>query len=115
MIKSIFSHFMLVLLLLCMACSKIPLPSDKLEYEGTWEGKGHLLIINRDGGILSVRQFGSKTVTINGRLRGFQGDNFEVGPMFFSTTFEVNNPPNRKIDGKWYMVVDGVELIKKPR
>ena len=48
---------------------------------------------------------------IEGPLKGFDGDNIEVGIGPFSTKFIVSNPPHEDA-GKWKMMVDGVELVR---
>ena len=58
-----------------------------------------------------LRVNGKRSLRINGPLKNFNGDDFIVGVLFLTTTFEVHRPPY--LDGDdWYMVIDGVELRK---
>ena len=111
-----FYRFVLVLVaagFICLTagCNSIPVPEEKRSYVGTWEGIGFHLTIHEDGGIDYRRVKGKSTTTINGPLKSFEGDDFVVGMLFITTTFEVQHPPY--LDGEdWFMVVDGVELKK---
>lgn len=101
----------LILCFLC-ACSK-PLPDDKQTYVGEWQDdhKTTLLIIHASGDINYERKVGVATTTINAPIKEFNGNDFIVGVWFFTTDFKVTEPPEKR-QGKWRMVVDGVELIK---
>ncbi|MCP4499760.1 MAG: hypothetical protein GY822_07340 [Deltaproteobacteria bacterium] len=57
------------------------------------------------------RSTGNNTTTIQGPLKEFIGDDFEVGIWMFSAQFQVSQAPIEK-DGKWQMVVDDVPLTK---
>lgn len=99
-----------LLFLLLIACSN-PLPPEKMNYVGEWQGIGMDLVITADGSVGYERyQEGSKT-EINAPLQAFDGNNFIVGVGFISTTFEVSKPPYQD-DGIWRMTVDGVELTR---
>jgi len=96
---------------LIVGCNMIPVPEEKKAYVGTWEGVGFHLTIHEDGGIDYRRVKGKSTTTVTGPLQDFIGDDFVVGVLFVTTTFEVQHPPY--LDGDdWFMVVDGVELKK---
>jgi len=69
------------------------------------------LHISQDGRVKYKRIRGSQTTSVDGPLKDFDGDNFEVGVWKMSTTFVVSNPPYQEA-GRWKMVVDGVELTK---
>jgi hypothetical protein len=69
------------------------------------------LLITADGSIRYRRLRGGATTSIEGPLKGFAGDNFDVGVGPFSTTFVVSKPPFDE-GGEWKMVVDGVELTR---
>ena len=72
---------------------------------------GFHLAISDSGGVNYRRVNGNRSTTISGPLKNFEGDDFIVGMLFFTTTFEVHKPPY--LDGDdWFMVVDGVELRK---
>lgn len=57
---------------------------------------------------------GNVTTSVNGPLKEFVGDDFVVGVLFMTTTFNVSSPP-AEIDGVWKMTVDGVELIRREK
>ena len=96
--------------MLLVACSK-PLPEDKLTYAGDWHSKEMELLILPDGTVAYKRLKSGGATSINGPIKKFEGNNFVVGIWFFTTTFEVAEPPV-EIDGNWQMVVDGVRLTK---
>ena len=111
-----FYRFVLVLVVagfICLVagCNSIPVPEEKRAYVGTWEGVGFHLTIDEDGGIDYRRVKGKSATTVTGPLKSFKGDDFVVGVLFITTTFEVQHPPYLEGDD-WFMVVDGVELKK---
>lgn len=69
------------------------------------------LLILQDGSVDYKRLKKGATVSVTGPIKEFQGDNFVVGIAFFKTTFKVSTPPYQE-NGKWKMVVDGIELTK---
>jgi len=69
------------------------------------------LLITQDGSIRYNRINGGVTTSLEGPLKGFDGDNFEAGIGPLSTVFVVSKPPFQE-EGVWKMVVDGVELTK---
>jgi hypothetical protein len=101
---------MLALLGALLGCAK-PVPAEKSAYVGEWQAKAMYLLITQDGSVRYKRLKGSTTTSINAPLKGFDGDNFEVGIGPLATTFVVSKPPYQ--DGeRWKMVVDGVELTR---
>ena len=96
---------------LLIGCNSIPVPEEKKSYIGTWEGVGFHLSITENGGVDYRRVNGKRSIRITGPLKNFNGDDFIVGVLFFSTTFDVNQPPYLEGDD-WFMVIDGVELKK---
>ena len=96
--------------LLLAACGE-PLPKDKLDYAGEWEGPQVYLLITPNGRCVYERRRGSGNVSIDAPIQRFEGDNFVVGLGPIATTFIVTKPP-RLADGKWTMTVDGVELTR---
>lgn len=91
-------------------CGK-PVPPDKSAYVGEWQEKTMYLLITQDGSVRYKRLKGGATTSVDGPLKGFAGDNFEVGIGPMATTFVVGKPPYR--DGeKWKMTVDGVDLVR---
>ncbi len=69
------------------------------------------LLITQDGSIRYKRLKSGVSTSVEGPLKGFDGDNFEAGIGPLSTTFVVSKPPYQE-EGVWKMVVDGVELTK---
>jgi hypothetical protein len=100
-----------ILMLLLVACAK-PVPEDKKAYIGEWKAPGMYLLILDDGSVKYQRIKGGGSVSVNGPLKEFNGDNFLVGVGPFTTTFVVAKVP--ALEGStWKMVVDGVELTKQ--
>jgi hypothetical protein len=91
-------------------CTK-PIPAEKTAYVGEWQEKTMSLVINEDGTVQYRRVKGAATTSINAPLKGFAGDNFEVGVGPMATTFVVSKPPYQDGDN-WKMVVDDVTLVK---
>jgi len=98
-----------IALVLC-SCAK-PVPPAKASYIGEWKHPAMYLLLTQDGSVRYKRMQGGAKTSIEGPLKGFQGDNFEVGIGPMSTTFVVTVPPH-EVGGKWKMVVDGVELVR---
>jgi hypothetical protein len=110
-LRSVRNHFVLGLsLLLLSACGK-PVPSEKAIYVGEWRHPTMYLLITQDGSVKYKRLKGGVTTSIQAPLKGFSGDDFEVGIGPIKTVFVVSKPPY-PMDGKWVMVVDGVELTR---
>ena len=97
-------------LVLLAACAE-PLPSHRLEYAGEWRGDTTLLVISPSGHCEYERRRNGNSVKINAPIQRFEGDNFVVGVGPFTTTFAVSKPPHLA-NGRWRMVVDGVELTR---
>jgi hypothetical protein len=96
--------------LLLASCS-VPLPPDKAAYAGQWQSSEMSLTIKQDGSVAYKRQNGNENTSMNGPLKSFEGNNFVVGIGPIKTTFVVSTPPHED-QGKWKMVVDGVELTR---
>jgi hypothetical protein len=86
-------------------------PPEKTSYVGEWKDVTMQLLITRDGSVKYERVKGATTTKVSGPLKGFVGNDFEVGFGPFSTTFVVSKPPYRE-DDRWRMVVDDVELVR---
>src|SRR5262245_6883902 len=97
----------LLLALVLAGCGK-PVPIEKVDYVGEWKEKTMYLLITQDGSVKYERIKGGVTTSVNGPLKGFEGDNFLVGIGPMSTTFAVSRAPYQE-KGRWKMVVDGVE------
>jgi hypothetical protein len=92
------------------ACGK-PVPAEKSAYVGEWQTRTMYLLITQDGSVRYKRLKGGASTSVEGPLKGFTGNDFEVGVGPMATTFVVSKPPYQ--DGeRWKMVVDGVELVK---
>lgn len=101
----------ILFILLLTACSD-PIPPEKSEYVGEWEGETMVLIITQDGRVNYERNQNSKRVSIDSPIKSFDGNNFIVGVGSMTTTFVVSKPPH--FDGEnWKMTVDGEEVIKQ--
>ena len=92
------------------ACSH-PLPEARRDYIGDWRAADMRLVIAADGTVAYARRVGSTTTRIDAPIQRFDGDNLVVGVWFFSTTFVVTRTPHQN-EGRWTMVVDGVELTR---
>ena len=104
-------QWLVIVALLCLlGCGK-PVPPDKSAYVGEWQTKTMYLLITQDGSVRYKRLKSGATTSVEGPLKGFVGDNFEVGVGPFATTFVVNRPPHQD-DDQWKMTVDNVELTK---
>jgi hypothetical protein len=91
-------------------CGK-PVPKEKSMYVGEWQEKAMYLLITQDGSVKYKRMKDGGTTSVEGPLKGFNGNNFDVGLGPMATTFVVTKPPYQ--DGEqWKMVVDGLELTK---
>jgi hypothetical protein len=102
-----------LLALLCAllgACGQ-PVPAEKAAYLGEWHTTTMYLLITADGSVRYKRLRGGATTSIDGPLKGFAGNDFEVGVGPLSTTFIVSEPPHLDA-GEWKMTVDGVELTR---
>ena len=100
----------LAVILLLSSCAE-PLPEDRLHYVGEWQSKEMGLLILADGTVAYKRLKGGGSTSINAPLKEFVGDDFTVGILFMTTTFDVTEPPH-EVDGVWQMTVDGVRLTR---
>ncbi len=104
---------LLCALLTLVSCESEPLPQDKRDYAGVWQSSTVYLYIGTDGRIEYLHQEDGRKTSINGPIKKFVGDDFEVGILAFTTTFVVSKKPHLE-DGVWKMTVDERELIKAP-
>ncbi len=100
----------LVMMLVVTACSQ-PVPMDKMNYVGEWQSEDMYLLIMEDGRVDYERVRPQGSSSMSGPIKEFDGDDFVVGLLFFSSRFEVSQTPSFD-QGHWTMVVDGVELTK---
>jgi hypothetical protein len=104
-------YFSIIILVLLLAGCSEPISQEKIAYVGDWQAADMRLTIFQDGRVAYQRKSGSRSTSIEGPIKAFKGDSFEVGVLFMTTTFEVSKPPHEE-DGVWKMTVDGVELTK---
>lgn len=73
------------------------------------------LRITPAGGVAYPHAEGHRNTSIRAPRQGFVGDDFVVGtgPGRIDTTFKVSAPP-RQDRGRWKMIVDGIELARRP-
>ena len=93
-----------------LGCAR-PVPLEKEAYVGEWRSAEIVLLILADGTVGYERLKSGGSVSVDGPLKEFIGDDFVVGVWFITTTFDVTEPPHEE-DGFWKMTVDGVELTK---
>lgn len=98
--------------MLLVGCGQ-PLPADKADYAGIWQGGGTTLQIAADGRVEYERVEGNGKRSMSGPISEFEGDSFSVGIGSLSTLFQVSSKPSRR-HGVWHMTVDGVELTRVP-
>jgi hypothetical protein len=101
----------LLTLLIALTGCAIAIPHEKSRYLGEWEGEKAYLLVTRDGYVYYERRKGWFSNTVEGRLKGFKGDNIQVGFGPIAATIVVNTPPYLDRDG-WKMVVDGMEVVR---
>lgn len=96
--------------LILVACGK-PVPPEKSSYVGEWQSQTMSLLITQDGSVVYNRLQEGVTKSIDAPLKGFIGNDFEVGIGPMTTTFVVSVAPHQE-NGVWKMTVDGVEITK---
>ena len=102
---------LLLLLLALAACAK-PLPVDKQDYVGHWQGEGVRLVIRADGQASYEKVKENRRTSINGPAHTFTTRGFRIGLGPLSARFRVNAPP-KQVEGVWRMTVDGVPLTRR--
>ena len=102
----------LLLVFLFVSCG-MEVPEEKLDYVGYWHGENMLLEIQRDGDVSYFRKEGEAVTTIDSPIQNFEGDDFTIGYLFFTETFDVDKAPYQDVDGQWKMIVNGVLLTKQ--
>ena len=106
---------LLPLLTVVVACgAPAPLPADKTDYAGTWEGDGVRLQVSLDAQVSYDRKKGAGNEHTEGPIAGWVGDSFVVGVMTQKTTFTVNTPPHEEA-GTWTMVVNDDTVYRLSR
>ena len=109
-IKLMKKYLPVFFIILLSGCAD-PLPEDRLDYVGEWRSKEMGLLILADGSVSYKRLKGGATTSVSGPLKRFEGDDFVVGVLFMTTTFDVTEAPH-EIGGAWTMTVDGVRLTR---
>jgi hypothetical protein len=97
-------------LLLLTACGK-PVPPEKATYVGEWHSPTISLLITQNGNVVYNRVEGNESISIDAPLKGFIGNDFEVGISLITTVFVVSVVPHQE-NGLWKMTVDGNELTR---
>ncbi len=114
----------LPLIVLCAAvfflvqCSGVQVPPDKQRYVGVWETRHGSptymhLTISAGGNVKYKRVEPGRSSSITSPISSWNGNNFKVGISIASTEFVVQRTPYRGRDGRWHMMVDGVDLIRR--
>ena len=106
----LYRALLLAALLALAGCSK-PVPPEKAAYVGEWQSPSMTLVITQEGRVAYKRVKCSASSSVDGPIQKFEGDHFHVGIPYLTTRFDVSRPPFQQ-DGRWKMVVDGVELTK---
>jgi len=90
-----------------------PVPQDKLDYIGHWEGGGATLDIAADGGLSYRLIKGSSETEYQGPILEFRPDAIVIGIPVVNSTITVQQPPTLE-DGEWSMVTDDVRIFRTP-
>jgi len=94
------------------AAKSKPVPADKVDYIGTWNGDKVALTITANGDCEYTKTpADGATTSISAPIQAFHPTGFDVGIGPFVTTFLVTEPPHED-GGVWKMTVDEVELTK---
>lgn len=101
----------LLTLLAALAGCAVPIPYEKSRYVGEWEGERAYLLVTSDGYVAYDRLKGWLSQSVSGRLKGFKGNDIQVGFGPIASTIVVNEPPFYDRDG-WKIVVDGAVLFR---
>ncbi len=107
----------LAAMLLVTQCMGIQVPKEKQNYIGVWETPRKAstymyLKISANGQVEYKREEPGISKSITGPLTEFNGDNFKVAIAIATTEFVVSKKPYKAKDGRWHMVVDGIDLTK---
>ena len=113
----------IVLIMLCavaifsLNCTGLQVPPEKNHYVGVWQsvhGSPSImqLTITSNGQVKYRRIDPGRIVSINSNIKEWNGNNFKVGLLFATTEFVVQRTPYRS-RGRWHMVVDGVNLVRR--
>ena len=101
----------LILFAVLLASCGVAVPAEKAAYVGEWKADGMSLLITADGRVAYERKRKGASTSIDAPLKGFHGDDFDVGIGPMTTTFKVDTPPH-EVGGRWVMTVEGVELTR---
>lgn len=104
-------HALVLLLLLAVAACAQPLPVDKRDYVGHWQGEGVRLVIQADGQASYERVKDNRRTSIAGPAHAFTTSGFKIGIGPLSASFKVRSPPAQTA-GTWRMTVDNVALTR---
>lgn len=105
-----FQFFAIINLVILSGCGE-SLGEDKLDYVGVWKGGNELIEINEDGSVSYAKVRPNHTETVEGPIKEFTDEGFVVGYLFLTKKFKVDKPPYQE-NGKWKMVLNGIEMTK---
>jgi hypothetical protein len=91
-----------------------PVPEERLDYVGIWEGDGMTLAVAAEGTVHYLRSDDDGTRRLEAPLVRFEGDDIVAGFAGIESRFAVEVPPHEGEDG-WEMTVDGVRLVRVSR
>ncbi len=94
----------------CAGCEGTPVPEERQDIVGKWEGAAVTLNVTAEGHCHYVK-IGAGKKEINAPVQRWGDDGFDVGLGGVTTTFEVSQWPHED-GGKWKMTVDGAELVR---
>ena len=100
------------LLMLASVAHAGPLPPDKQNYIGEWEGHGVSLTITPAGSVKVHKESGGFSKSFEGLFAGFDGNDLKVSVVISSFTVHIQEPPY--LDrGVWLMTVEGAKVLRK--
>ena len=103
--SALLQSVLLAFLLAAVGCAQ-PVPADRSDYVGLWQGDGVRLLIQADGQAHYERVKDKRRTSINGPAHSFTTAGFKIGIGPLSAGFKVQSPPTL-VDGAWRMTVDG--------
>lgn len=101
----------LLALTLLAGCAR-PLSEDKKDWVGQWKDGEARLVITAGGRLEWERRSGGASSSVSAPIQAIDDGHIVAGVGFLRTTFAVGQPPRRRPDGLWTVVVDGHELVK---
>ncbi len=107
---------LLVMVLFIVQCAGVPVPKKRQNYIGVWESlygspTYMFMAISSNGQFRYKRVDVGRSVAFTVPIKEWNGKNFKAGVGTALTEFKVDKTPYQS-GGRWYMVVDGVKLLK---